>query len=522
MGPYALAGELERHGISTLVIDNFSTHPDFFNWFERYLHDGVRVVGLSSTFLSPPLSFSIDQLGLRKRADGSKTFSMPFLWFYKAEDLQHWLKTLKALMQRKCPKAVLILGGAKAARIFENVDVYRALDYAVIGAAENALVQVVKALRKGEKPLADSSYGISAIANAGMYEQGKVCNETIWLKKWGVQRNESLPIEVSRGCVFSCKFCNYDKKESFRKNLETLRAEFIRNYEQFGTSFYHFCDDCFNDHPEKVRAICSLILTLPFKLEWVSYARTDVAVKFPDTAELMVKAGARGLLWGLESFNYEVARRAGKGTPTEKVKEFLLRFKAEYGSEVIQCGSFIVGLPGETEDSMKQTIDWLAQHHAVDIALPGVLEIIPFNSRLDKIRTDYADYSRNPEKYGFEDISFRPPYWRHATMDMHKANELTDLFVQTMSRDRPAGLIRNIFNMPHLRTLGLGWPEIRSVFLDPNQREWWLSDEGGGLKRRNETYLRNYFASLDREYVQAMESPQQLAVSEQGGQVLQL
>lgn len=53
IGPYALASELERNHVSTLVIDNFLRHPDFFNWFENYLDKNTKIVGISSTFLTP-------------------------------------------------------------------------------------------------------------------------------------------------------------------------------------------------------------------------------------------------------------------------------------------------------------------------------------------------------------------------------------------------------------------------------------------------------------------------------------
>ena len=66
------------------------------------------------------------------------------------------------------------------------------------------------------------------------------------------------------------------------KNIETLKFENIRNYENFKIDTHSFCDDCFNDHPSKVILVFKMLLKLSSKVEWISYARADVAAKYPE------------------------------------------------------------------------------------------------------------------------------------------------------------------------------------------------------------------------------------------------
>src|SRR5690606_35918718 len=143
---------------------------------------------------------------------------------------------------------------------------------------------------------------------------------------------------------------------------EILKTEFVRNYENFGTTVYHFCDDCFNDSRAKVESVCNVIGQLPFKIEWISYARVDLAIRAPETLEMMIESGVKGLYFGVESFNSVVAKNAGKGVPSEQVKQFLLDFKSKYKNQCLLQASFISGLPGETVESFNETGDWLVSH----------------------------------------------------------------------------------------------------------------------------------------------------------------
>ncbi len=492
MGPYAVAAAARKAGTSTVVIDYFTRHPDFFTYIESFLTSETLAVGISSTFLSPVSGFVHNR---KQRKDDLKSYYRGDLWFDDPADFKAWFSKLKELMNRRSPRAKLVLGGVKSQFAIFRSELYSVFDYVILGAAEQTFTHLVDALRRGESIPCKNINGILFVAN-DLDVQNKGCPEAEWGFRDGVQSGESLPLEIARGCVFNCKFCHHEKKESFKKELETLKLEIQRNYERFGTTVYYFCDDCFNDHPKKVEAICGALLELPFKIQWVSYARVDVAVKFPHTIDLMVESGARGLYWGLESFDGDVARRAGKGTPPDKVKAFLIDFHKKYGHRCMMEGSFITGLPGETDQSLQSTMDWLCENPVLDLITVGTLGLMPYVSRLDQKVFDYAEYSRNPEKFGFKKVQFNPLYWEHETMNIHQADEWAEKITSAYQLARPSGFLRSIWQYPHLRSLGYTENEIFAMSRPTGQSREELFDEVSGRFNR---FVRGYWDLLSEQ-----------------------
>ncbi len=466
LGPYRIAHALEQAGIHTVVLDHFFKFDDFFELLESMLTPDFIAVGISTTFLTPP-AHHINVVKFQRRRARLNNYTDMGIIDPDIEALNAWFGRLKDVIARKAPMAKIVVGGAKAWMFLHHAQKeVKNIDYVALGAMDLVFPQVINDLSTRGEPHWVERRGRKVIDLLSTYKQPKLCPKHGWFAHWNIYPGEALPIEIARGCAFNCKFCHYDKKEGIRKSADDLRAEFIDNYEQNGTQFYHFADDCFNDSRAKVEEVCSLIKSLPFKIEWVSYARFDVAVKFPETARLMVESGAKGLYWGIESLDYDVARKAGKGTHPDKIKAFLKGFYRDFGDQCLITGSFIAGLPGETRASWLREVDWLMENRCLHFANVGSLGLAPYQADLDGKVTDYADYSRNPEKYGFEQVSFNPTYWKHATMDLHEAEELSQIFVERWQKLNQGitGLANDIWIYPHLRSLGLDADSVRQVF----------------------------------------------------------
>lgn len=492
-GPYALASALEKQNITTHIVDYISRCTDFWSIFENLVEHDTLVVGISTTFMSP--------LNKRASLSGSNTERIDNAFDYVSEPiiyedpirLDQWIVALRQILKSKAPSAKILLGGAKLQFLFERPDLYSEVDYVVFGQADHIISDLVFHLQENKVPEFIMFNNRRILSNASN-EKKSHCPKIVWNPKWGIQDKEALPVEVSRGCLFNCKFCHYDKKESFRKEVIDFKAELIYNFETFGTQYYHFCDDCFNDHPEKVKIFCNAILSLPFKIEWVSYARVDVAIKFPETVDLMIKSGARGLFWGLESFNYEVARSAGKGTHPDKVKKFLKSFYDNYGSDCTSSGSFIVGLPGETLQTQNETIDWVVNSNALHFIDVMPLKLRPYYKNFDMRMTDFADYSRSPEKYGFKKVDFNNYFWEHSSMNSEEAYQLTKEFNYKwkINNHDKIGLTYSIWTYPHLRGLGYTAQEVREIQTNPKKKEFYYSD----VPKKFTTHLDRYFSMM--------------------------
>lgn len=209
-----------------------------------------------------------------------------------------------------------------------------------------------------------------------------------------ILEEEDLPIEISRGCIFKCKFCHFHlngkKLWDFVKPPELIREEMMQNYINFGTTGYMFSDDTYNDSPVKIEELLKMYRTLPFDLRFSTYARLDLMISHKHTQEMLVESGMKSVFFGIETLNQEAGKFVGKGMDPEKVKRGLLEFREKY-PDVFVYVSMIGGLPGETLDDMQESFEFLTKEAKVNQLTFGPLFI---NSG--------SDMSLNAEKYGYK------------------------------------------------------------------------------------------------------------------------
>lgn len=496
VGPYVVANHLESAGYDTVVVDWFTWHPDPIGLIREFLTSDTVAVGISTTMLASQAA--PDQTSITRNVRYDNYYNA-HLWFNTRNGAREWLALLRSEMDRVCPDAVIILGGAKGsefAKYREDIleTTYEHIDVVMTGTADFGIVHLIEDIRAGRTPFGKTRGGIRFV-DAGIGEN-KQCPKLDWQHKWALQPNEGIPIEIARGCLYNCKFCHFEKRFSNVKPVQHLKDELTRNYELFGIQTYHFTDDCFNDRRDKVESVCSAISSLPFKIEWVSYARADLAIKFPDTLAAMVESGCRGVFYGIETFNHKAGRAAGKGVPPDKVKQFLLDTRARYLNDLIVDCSFIVGLPYETEQTQLDTFAWMDQHRPCDISVFGALNLHVYSDEMDGTVMDYADYSRNPAKYGFEEIRFDPLYWRHGTMDSIRANEMArqgELMWWGSDHLRYRRLVHSIWAYPLLRGLGYSKEEVFTLARTHDGEDFAAKKE---LRRRRQNQLDRYWSDL--------------------------
>lgn len=483
LGPYVLASRLEQEGVPTLVVDFFTDLEDPLKYIESFLSPSTKVVGLSSTFLTQASVSSVVK-GRSGRSDVRKAINSSYLWFGEAEDLNQWLLSLKQIMNKRCPGAHLVLGGGRTPFILKYLNCYRPnpfrqFDYFYVGNSEKGLLDLLRGAPETKTVFDFEGCPLQVIHS----QDDEGCPETIHSERTGLLWGEALPIEISRGCRFSCKFCYFEKRTSRVKDQKVLKTEMIRNYEHFGTQSYYFSDDCFNDSREKVESVCSTLSSLPFKVDFVTYARPDMSVKYPDTLEAMVEAGCAGIFWGIETFNWKAGLKAGKGMRPELIIEAFADWRRKYKEKCIFQGSFIVGLPGETPESQRQTIETVCESDFFDLVSIGPLNIIDFdpNQKNFDASLHLSEYSRNPEKYGLKKVSFDPMFWEHETMSFPEAETLSDEFIKQWYQRKWKSLLGSIWHYPPLRSLGFSKEDLIKISREPMEG-WDLSIQIGQMR----------------------------------------
>jgi len=116
----------------------------------------------------------------------------------------------------------------------------------------------------------------------------------------------------------------------------------------------------------RAKELAQLILKNRLKITWSCYSRANLDLK---TLKLMKKAGCRYLHVGYESADLNVLKLMCKGTSPAIMKKFTDDTK-KAGLKV--HGDFILGLPGETKQTIKQTIKW-----AKDLGIEGYQFFLP-------------------------------------------------------------------------------------------------------------------------------------------------
>ena len=279
------------------------------------------------------------------------------------------------------------------------------LDYYIDGYIEHALEDLLNELRTGE-----SLVPVEKLQSGGYYVNTL---KEYSNKSWGnlrlkyefrdfLKTGESLTLEMSRGCAFKCRFCSFPitglTSTDHIRSSSSLREEMDDNYRLYGISSYVLSEETVNDSIVKLEVLLEAVEGLSFRPEFRGFFRADLVWSKPETIEMMSKINITGMHFGIESFNKKSAISIGKGLDSQKIKEALKSLRKIFGDRLNMQGSFIVGLPYETKETLMETQDWLmSADNPLDSWVWYPLAIPDMESKLKS-----SDMSLNFEKYGFE------------------------------------------------------------------------------------------------------------------------
>jgi radical SAM superfamily enzyme YgiQ (UPF0313 family) len=163
-------------------------------------------------------------------------------------------------------------------------------------------------------------------------------------------------IIVTRGCPFQCRFCAHNAVtfRGFRKRSIKNCLDEIEQIHKEGFSVLGFVDDNFLSivNKELVKGICNGIIERGYKFSIIAEGRVDSA-KDPEMYALMRKAGAAGVVYGMESMNQKVLDFYRKKTTVE-LNRRASQLAYKYG--LFAIAHFIIGAPFEDEEVIKKMV----------------------------------------------------------------------------------------------------------------------------------------------------------------------
>jgi anaerobic magnesium-protoporphyrin IX monomethyl ester cyclase len=172
-------------------------------------------------------------------------------------------------------------------------------------------------------------------------------------------------IVTSRGCPAGCTYCIKHVSYQFSARLRSpkLLVEEMWQLKKQGIHNIHMYADLFTINRDQVMELCKLMVDEKINIKWTCNSRVDYVDE--EMLNWMAKAGCRLISWGIESGNEAILKHARKGANPAKAKNALTWAKK---AGIMNWGYFIIGLPGETEETIRQTIDF-AKTLPLDIAL---------------------------------------------------------------------------------------------------------------------------------------------------------
>ncbi len=161
---------------------------------------------------------------------------------------------------------------------------------------------------------------------------------------------------TSRGCPFRCSFCVYPQTFTGRgyrfRSIEDILDEMefvIREFPEAKSIFFE--DDTLTANKKRCLELADAIIERGIKVQWTANSRIDLDM---ETMLKIKAAGCRELCVGFESGDQAILNSMKKGIKVERMFQFM---KDAREAGIFIHGCFMVGFAGETEESIKKTID---------------------------------------------------------------------------------------------------------------------------------------------------------------------
>jgi radical SAM superfamily enzyme YgiQ (UPF0313 family) len=281
-----------------------------------------------------------------------------------------WDAGIMRAIKEMLPRLIVIAGGCIAPALASELFLKKKLaDYWITGEYDFALNELIDALQKNKNP-----HAVRGVITAEKPANAPAKVEE--LDKLPPPLYEQLPIKnysdpvcglpapsavswLSRGCPFGCTFCvwpqvfYFDRKyrtRSIAKALDEI-AFLIENY---GCESYYFDDDTTNIGEARMVELATAIKKRKLNfIPWSMMARADCMSKKALSA--LADAGLYSIKYGVESADPALLKKCGKNINLKKLVD-AIKYTKECGIKVHL--TFTLGLPGETKETIKKTLDF--------------------------------------------------------------------------------------------------------------------------------------------------------------------
>ena len=273
----------------------------------------------------------------------------------------------------------IILGGAGYSIFPESALRYLGANMGIQGEGEVVFPAVVDRIGKGARVS-----GIPGISLPRQPPEGRSFEKnlddlplpepSLWIPPGADNRKLWVPVQSRRGCPLDCTFCSTSAIEgrAIRRRSPTQVVKWLAELRGTGCRNFNFVDNTFNLPPTYAKHLCRKVIQAELDLNlWCI-----IYPKWIDTelVELMRRAGCRQISFGFESGSDRMLRRLRKRFNRKEVSTVSKMF-AE--AEIERMGFLLLGGPGETKDSVEESLSFADSLNLEALKITVGLRIYP-------------------------------------------------------------------------------------------------------------------------------------------------
>lgn len=342
-------------------------------------------------------SLTLEETVARLRAFGPDYVGYTITTYLFYQTLS-WVKAIKEQVD-----VPVIVGGVHMGMYPIESMSHRCLDYGVTGEAEMTLPHLLDALQRkadlrGIKGLvfrderdevvynghAPTLSDITQAAQPARHLQ----DNSLYYSFISKYKNFSC-LMTSRGCPYRCIFCEQGGLKFRPRSPMDVVDEIETGLKEHGIREYDFFDSAFTIQKQRVIEICQEIDRRKLEVVWAARTRVDCVSR--EMLDWMARAGCVRIYYGLESGNREILRTLLKAADLEQAKQ-TVKDTRDAGIDVF--GYFMVGNPGETPHTVRQTIRYALELNC-DYAQFSKVTPMPGTALYDMYVKEYGeDYWR--------------------------------------------------------------------------------------------------------------------------------
>lgn len=280
------------------------------------------------------------------------------------------------MVKEHSPNTLVLLGGPHATFMSREVlEECPYIDVVVRGEGEETLREILERIECGKnlEGVAGATYRagdrIRENPSRGLIKDLDAlpipAYDLLPMEKYAIGKTKYAAVITSRGCPYGCIFCSsslqFGKRWRACSPKRVLEELMILRYD-YGVREIEFLDDTFTLNMSRAEEISRMIMNEGLDISWSASSRVNTFSR--DLGEIMRKAGAHTIYFGIESGSEETLRFIEKGITRRQATD-AVRAAKESGLNTL--GSFIMGFPHEKEEDIRATIAF-ADRVGVDLA----------------------------------------------------------------------------------------------------------------------------------------------------------